>query len=221
MKLSPQTITQVTLFAETIILFSIILMHLVKKSTNMVGLYLTQSLVVSCLLALSAIINHSTSFFMVALVIFVVKVVVAPRFFLSLIKKHRLRFATSCYLNMPLTLAGLTAIIAVTRSSLFSPLLELNPSNKEALLLSLSAMLMALFLIINRKGALSQMIGILSLENAIVSFALHAGLEQGPGLELGIMIDIIVWILIGTVFVSMIFKKFGSVDVTEMTNLKG
>jgi len=76
-------------------------------------------------------------------------------------------------------------------------------------------------MIINRKGALSQMIGVLSLENSIVSFAFTAGLEQKPGLELGITFDIFVWIIIATVFVSMVYKKFKTLDVTEMSRLKG
>jgi hydrogenase-4 component E len=58
------------------------------------------------------------------------------------------------------------------------------------------------------------------LENAIVSFATLAGLEQSPGLQIGIMFDIGVWIMIATIFVSMIYRQFGSLDVASMQHLK-
>ena len=92
--------------------------------------------------------------------------------------------------------------------------------NEHTLLLAVAMMLISVFLIINRKGALSQMIGVLSLENGIVSFACLAGLEQTPGLQLGIIFDILVWVIIATVFASMVYKQYGSLDVTAMTHLK-
>jgi len=45
-------------------------------------------------------------------------------------------------------------------------------------------------------------------------------LEQSPTLQLGIIFDIAVWIVISTVFTSMIYQHFGSLDVTEMKSLK-
>jgi len=85
-----------------------------------------------------------------------------------------------------------------------SALAQLAIEGRNLLLLSVATIMISLFLIINRKGALSQMLGILSLENGIVSFALFAGLEQNPGLQLGITFNILIWIIIATVFISMI-----------------
>ena len=67
---------------------------------------------------------------------------------------------------------------------------------------------------------MSQIIGILSLENGIVAFALFSGLEQSPALQIGIMFDLLVWVIIAAVFISMIYKQFGSLDVTELKHLK-
>ncbi len=93
------------------------------------------------------------------------------------------------------------------------------PEGINLLLLNVATIMISLFLSINRKGALSQMLGILSLENGIVSFALSAGLEQNPGLQLGITFNILIWIIIATVFISMMFRQFGSLDVTTMKKL--
>jgi hydrogenase-4 component E len=212
---------QILSIAELLIFLSVIAMHLAKKSIYAVYFYTAQSILISLLLIISAASNNSAPLLLVAVIIFIVKALIAPGFFMKLIKKHRLKFSASTYLNLPMTLAGLTLITAATYSKFFDPLVTLNPTNESAILTSVAVMFISLFLIINRKGALSQMIGVLSLENAIVSFAFAAGFEQGPGLELGIIFDIFVWIIIATVFVSMIYKKFETLDVTEMTHLKG
>ena len=125
----------------------------------------------------------------------------------------------STYLNTPITVLIIAALVAFTQTDVFRPLAQLAADGSNLLLLSVATIMISLFLIINRKGALSQMLGILSLENGIVSFALFAGLEQNPGLQLGITFNILIWIIIATVFISMIYRQFGSLDVTTMKKL--
>lgn len=207
-------------FFETLIFLSVIFMHLSKKSASVIYLYMIQSFIVAILLFNSFVKDLSFALLFVAIIIFGIKVIIAPYFFFGLVKKHQLKFSSSTYLNGPSALIVLAVLTAITYSHLFRPLSALSPNNENSLLLAVAMMFISIFLMINRKGALSQMIGILSLENGIVSFASFAGLEQSPGLQLGILFDILVWIIIATVFTSMIFKQFGSLDVTTMRHLK-
>ena len=206
-------------FLEAIIFASVIFIHLSRKNSSVILLYRAQSLVVALFLLSSALKESSLILGLVALAVFTVKVIVAPFFFHNLIKKYQLKFSVSTYLNGPTTLVVLALLTAITYSSFFSPLVILSKENFNALLLALATILISVFVIINRRGALSQMIGILSLENAIVSFAFLAGLEQNAGLQLGITFDILIWVIIATVFSSMIYKQFGTMDVTTMKHL--
>ncbi len=207
-------------FLEAVIFASVIFMHLTRKSSSAIILYMVQSLVISVLLFWSAIEESSWLYMFVALAVLAVKVIIAPYFFHNLTKKNQLKFSASTYLNEPLTLIVLAALTAFTYSDLFRPLTILARQNEKALLLAVATILVSVFLTINRRGALSQMVGILSLENAIVSFAFLAGLEANPGLQLGIIFDILVWVIIATVFASMIYRQFGTLDVTSMEHLK-
>jgi hydrogenase-4 component E len=155
-----------------------------------------------------------------AIMTFLVKVIAAPFFFLRFIKKHRLQFSVSTYLNGPMTLIVLALLIAFPYSHFFKPLAAISPGNKDALLLSMSMIFVSIFLTVNRKGALSQMVGILSMENAIVSFAYVSGLETTAGAQAGILFIIFIWIIIASVFASMIYHYFGSLDVSKMKHLK-
>ncbi|MFA6161533.1 MAG: hypothetical protein WCT54_00640 [Patescibacteria group bacterium] len=199
--------------------FTIVLLHLVRKNSSIAALYGIQSLVIVILLVGTYFETGDGWSLLIALLTLVVKVILAPAFIFRLLKKHDLKFLVSSYVNVPLTLVIVTMLTAVAHSNLFAPLVQIIPANQQLLSLALSALFISLFLIANRKGALSQIVGILSLENSIVAFALFAGLEQLPILQVGILFDISIWIAIATVFMSMLYRHFGSLDVSEMKNL--
>ena len=207
-------------FLIIIIFLTVVFLHVSKKNSTAITLYLIQSLAITAVLLVSFFGTYSILLLAVALLTFTVKAIIAPLFFSRLVKKHQLKFSASTYMNAPTTLIMVAILTAITSSHLFAPLVSIIPANEKILSLSMAVILIAFFLIINRKGAISQMIGILSLENGIVSFAIFSGLEQAPGLQAGIMFNIFIWIMIATMFASMIYKQFGSLDVTEMKSLK-
>jgi len=212
--------SQFLFFLETVLFLSVIFMHLAKKNFAVIFLYALQSFIVTFILFSSSLKEDSLLLMAVATATFFVKVVIAPCFFFGLMKKHRLQFSVSTYLNGPMTLIVLTLLTAFSYSHFFRPLTILSPYDGNALLLAVGMILISLFLIVNRKGVLSQMVGILSLENAIVSFAYITGLEASAGAQVGILFDILVWIVIATGFASMIYRHFGSLDSSAMQHLK-
>jgi hydrogenase-4 component E len=165
--------------------------------------------------------KHSISLLMVALLTLIVKAVMAPGFFIRLIGRHKLTFTVSSYTSMPVTLIIVALITTLANSHLMTPLTTLSPKYYAALpVMALASIFISLFVMVNRKGALSQIIGILSLENSIVAFAILSGLEQAATLQLGILFDIVVWLIIATVFISMVYRHNGSLEVTTMRHLK-
>lgn len=207
-------------FSLTLFFITIVFLHVAKKKFGIAIIYGVQSFATLLLLINSFIETRSVSLFLVALLVLIIKVILTPVFIIQLIKKHELKFSVNTYINMPLTLVIVAVLTAIAYSNTFAPLVNIIPANKQFLSLALSAFFISLFLVVNRKGALSQIIGILSLENSIVAFAFFAGLEQSPALQMGIIFDLFVWFIIATIFISMIYKHFGSLDVTEMKHLK-
>lgn len=204
----------------TLFFATIVLLHIVKKKSVLAIIYGIQSFAIVLLLISSFLHTGAVSLLLIALLVLVVKVILAPLFITRLIKKHDMKFLVGTYANTPLTLIIVAVFVAIAHSKVFLPLVDIIPANRELLSLVLSALFISLFLLVNRKGALSQIIGVLSLENSIVAFGLLAGLEQTPALQIGIIFNLSVWIVIATIFISMIYKHFGSLDVTEMTHLK-
>jgi len=203
------------------IFLTLVFLHLSKKNLSAAIVYGIQSAAVIVILFNSFLETHSIYLLLLVLLTLVIKIILAPLFFIRLIKKHELSFSASTYLNTPLTLIVISVLTFVAHSQKLAPLTNIIPANNTLLSLALSAIFISLFLIVNRKGALSQIIGVLSLENSIVAFVVFAGLEQSPALQAGILFNIFIWIIIATVFASMIYEHFGSHDVTSMKKLKG
>jgi hydrogenase-4 component E len=215
-----QLAPQVLLALATIVFAASVFLHLTRKNSTAVSLYIAQSSAIACLL-ISASFERLSPLLALAIVsTLAVKLIIAPFFFFRLIRRHQLKFSASTYLNMPLTLATIAALVALVQTDIFRPLASLAVTGQTALMTTpIATMLISLFMMINRKSALSQMIGILSLENGIVAFAMFAGLEQSPALQLGITFNILIWIMIATVFATRIHRQFGSLDVTVMKEL--
>jgi len=211
---------QILFFLETMLLVSVIFMHIAKKNFTIILLYTAQSLIITIALFSSALKEASLLLMAVALATFLLKVVIAPRFFLGLMKKHQVQFSVSTYLNTPMSLIVLAFLIMFSHSHFFRPLTILAVHNEASLLLAMAMINISIFLIVNRKGVLSQMVGILSLENAIVSFAYISRLEAAPDAQIGILFAIVVWIVIASSFASMIYWHFGSLDTSAMRHLK-
>jgi hydrogenase-4 component E len=214
-------LTSQSLFILEMLLFaSVIFMHFAKKNVELIFLYAAQSLFIVVALFASSLKQASALLITVTVLTFLVKVIIGPYLSWRLTRRYKLQFSIKTYLNVPVTIIVLALLTAFAYSSLFRPLTILIPGNTNALLLAIGMIFISIFLIVNHKGALSQIFGVLSLENAIVSFAYLAGLEASAGLQLGILFDILVWILIATVFSSMIYLHFGSQDTSAMQHLK-
>jgi hydrogenase-4 membrane subunit HyfE len=195
-------------------------LHVVKKNLNAAVLYGLQSFAVVSLLVLSLLQHVSVELALITTMTLAVKVILAPTFFMRLIKRHQLKFAVSTYANVPATLFAVTLTLLLAASAACAPLTNIVPAYHGYLVLTLFSLFASILLMANRKGVLSQAVGVLSLENSIVAFAIFAGLEQSAILQLGIMFDIMVWMIIAVVMVAMVFRHTGSLDVTNMKNLR-
>ncbi|MCL5017389.1 MAG: hypothetical protein M1155_01860 [Patescibacteria group bacterium] len=207
-------------FLLEIVFGTIVLLHITKKNVGAALAYGLQSLAITAILFGYFFETSNLSLLFIALLVLIVKVILAPVFFIKLIQKHELTFSVSTLISQIKTLIIIAVLTFFAHSQKFAPLTGIFPANQVLLSLAFSAMLLSLFLLINRKGALSQIIGILSLENSIVAFTIFAGLERSPALQLGIIFNIFIWLIIAIVFVSMIYKHFGSLDITTMNKLK-
>ena len=204
---------------DTIAFLSAVFMHLVKRSRSLVRLYALQSLAVSATFFLLGFIGDDRSLMTVAAIIFLVKVIVAPVFFVKIARKLSGSSSTNNYLGTPMTLLVLTGLVLFAFSKVFLPLSAIYPQAFVSVALNIALILISIFLLINRRGVFAQMVGMLSLENSIVLFAAFLWLRHPLPLEIGMIFDIVIWMVIASFFLGMIYRQFGTLSTADMKRL--
>jgi hypothetical protein len=118
-----------------------------------------------------------------------------------------------------LTLVVVMALVILSYSKIIIPLGVLTPEMLGLFSLNLSMVLTSIFLLINRRGIFTQIVGILCLENSIVFLSTIIGAKQPVGLEIGMLFDIALWIVVAMVFISMIHTQFGTLSTAPLKKL--
>ena len=103
--------------------------------------------------------------------------------------------------------------------------LRLAPGLKQAPFVLLESAIflifVGLFLIIGRRKALMQVIGYLVLENGIFVFGVITVVETPLLVELGVLLDAFVAVFVMGIAIFHINREFGSIDVDQLSALRG
>lgn len=208
------------LFLEMAIFLAVVFMHIARKNYTLIFAYVFQSIAVALMLLFVGFNANSISLIALSVLTFLIKVTGAPKFFSKLIGKEPLSVATTSYLSLPVTLAIILGLTVFAKSFIFAPLLSIFPSTSQAIAFAISGIFSSLFLAINRRGVFPQLVGILSFENEMVAFGVLAGVEQAPAIEIGVLFDILLWIIASSILITFVLSHFGSLNTTEMNKLK-
>jgi hydrogenase-4 component E len=94
------------------------------------------------------------------------------------------------------------------------------PAVSRILSVSIAMMLIGLFIMMTRKKALTQIIGLLTMENGVFLSGLSITYGMPLIVEVGIFFDILVAVLILGVFVFRINKTFESISIDALRSLR-
>jgi hydrogenase-4 component E len=195
---------------------------IIRRSLSaQVRMFAAQSVVLSALAAVVAFFARSMELFGVAVVLAIVKVVVIPKVFNRAIAKIGMQRSVAPYLGTSATL-GVCAGLVVFAFYIMAPVTASSRlPTADGIPLAFAAVLIGLFTTVNRKRALTQILGFLMLENGVFLTALLATYGIPLIVEMGVFLDLLVAVLILEVFIYRITENFDSLEVKFMGVLKG
>lgn len=205
------------LICEVTLLVTAIFMNITRKNTSVVSIYAVQSLALVVMLTGQAFQLKSIDLYLLALAMLAVKVIFVPHLFRSFIKRRHEPISSGTYLSSSLTLATLLFLVIFVQSGVFAPA---SLSTSSPILLLIDSGLMSFFMAVNRKGAILQIIGILSLENSIFAMGHFLDPRMAGSLELGILFDVLFWAIIASTYLRMVYSHNRSLDVASLRKLK-
>lgn len=179
-----------------------------------------QSFVLALLSMLIAAYSESLELLGVGVALVVVKGITIPRVLNRAVANIGLQRAAAPYLGTApaLIICGVLTIIAFY---VMTPIAASNPlPTADAMPLAFAGVLVGFFIMVNRRRAVTQILGFLMLENGIFLLALLATYGVPFIVEMGVFLDVLVAVLIMEVFVYHIKDNFDSIDVGELGKLK-
>src|SRR3972149_270490 len=197
-----------------------ILLIVRTRLEGQVRVFALQSLVLALLAEMIALYSGSLELLAVGVALVVVKGVMIPRVLNRAVAIIGLERVAAPYLATApaLIICGILTIIAFY---VMTPIAASNPlPTADAIPLAFAGVLIGFFIMVNRRRAVTQILGFLMLENGIFLLALLATYGVPFIVEMGVFLDLLVAVLIMEVFVYRIKDNFDSIDVGALGKLK-
>jgi len=186
-----------------------------------IRLYGLQSLLLGVLALALAIGEHRPHLLATAVLTIALKALFIPWFLMRIVDRVGIHREIEPFVNVP---ASLLVCLALTVLGYRVGNGLVDPGDDTAhhvIGASLSMLLVGLFLMVTRKKAITQVLALLTVENAIFLAALGATSGMPLVVELGISFDVILAVAVLGVLVSRIVNRFESMDVSRLSKLKG
>ena len=210
----------ILLFLISLIIMMSFLMLMQTRIFNLVKLLILQNIVLTAYILCQTSVHPGLELYLSLGITFIIKVIILPWALWMLVTYLKLTQHIEPLINKPtLQLVGIFLVIfALLLWHQIEP--AIGQQSVVSFSLSLANSLLALLLIIFRRNAISQVIGLLILENSI--FLLSITLTQGfPWLvELGIGFDVLIGAMIFGLFLIRIRMTHGSLQTVHLEKLK-
>ena len=192
-----------------------------KALFTTIRLYGVQSLLLAIVATTIAISESRHELFVTAALTVVLKTILIPWFLMGTVDRIGIHREIEPFLNVPVSLLiclGLT-VVGYRVSTGFEE--GAQQVTHHLIGVALSLLLIGLFLMVTRKKAITQILALLTVENAV--FLVAVGVTTGMPLvvEFGIAFDVILAVLVLGILVQRIVGRFESMDVSRLSNLKG
>jgi len=191
-----------------------------RRILSLVHLYTAQGVTLVLATLTVAGLTQQPDLYVSAALTLVLKVIVIPFGLHRIIDRMNVRWDVEPLLNIPMTmLAGI--VLVVFSFNLATPISQLSASVARATLgIALACVLLSFMMMIVRAKAIPQVIGFLAMENGLF-FAATAATNGMPMIvELGIALDVLVGVLILSVFMFQIREQFDSLDIQHLEQLR-
>ncbi len=199
---------------------TLLLMAAAKRISTCVVLFAAQCAIITAQILAIGYVHRSVEAFAVAGLVFVVKVVAIPYALIWIIREiktvREVQSSTTAAQSVFIT-AGLILM------SFFAvqPYARALRVDENMLAASIALVLTGAFLMVSRKKALMQVVGLLVLENGIFLAALITTFGMPLIIEIGIAFDLLMGVFLMGLFVFRIRDTFDHLDVSKLRRLRG
>lgn len=199
---------------------TVLLLVVARRISTCILLFAAQSAIIAAEVFSTGYQEKLAEAYIVGVLVLVIKAVLIPRVFFRLVE--RLKTARDVKASTTSTQSVFIAATMVYLAYVAVRSYGLTVHVPEdALAAAVALILTGAFLMVSRKKALMQMLGLLVLENGIFLAALLTTFGMPLVIEIGIFFDILIGLLLMGIFTFRIRDTFDHLDVSKLRRLRG
>ena len=202
------------------VFITVLLMAAAKRISTCIGMFSLQCAVITAQIVAAGHAHHSAEPFLVAALVLVVKVIAIPYALFRIVdrlKASREVMASTTSAQSVFIVAGLILLSFL----LAGPYVRTLQVDGQMLAAAVALVLTGCFLMVSRKKALMQVMGLLVLENGIFLAALTTTFGMPLVIEIGVFFDLLMGVFLMGLFVFRIRDTFDHLDVSRLRRLRG
>lgn len=162
--------------------------------------------------------NH---IYFAALITFFVKGFLVPGVLLFTLRKIAVVPKVEIFLNMRINIIIAIILMIISFYVVTPDLLLGNPLARNGLPIATSLVLLGLFIMISRKKALMQVVGLITMENGLYLMTVSTIYGMPLLVELGMFFDLLVGVIIMGILSYRINQTFDTINTAKLNKLRG
>ena len=206
--------------AAVLLFMTVLVMAAAKRISTCILFFSAQCAVMTALILAMAYVHHSAEAYVIAAMVLVVKVLAIPYALSRIVKSLQAPREVTASTSSAQSVFIASGLIMLSFFAIAPYARELRV-DENMLAAAVALVLTGAFLMVSRKKALMQVIGLLVLENGIFLAALTTTFGMPLIIEIGIFFDLLMGVFLMGLFVFRIRDTFEHLDVSKLRKLRG
>ena len=207
------------LLAGGMVLVSFMLLYQ-DRMHGLLNVFALHALVLALSVAWEALVQHAPHLFITAAIALVVKAIIIPLALHRIVRRLDIHRSVETVVGIgPTMLAGM-GLVALSTALMLRVTGEADALARQDLAFALSVVLLGLLMMVSRRNAISQVVGLMSIENGLILAA--AGAKGMPlVVEISVAFSVLVAFIVIGIFLFRIRERFDTVDVQALDRFRG
>jgi hydrogenase-4 component E len=204
----------ILVFLSGTLLIATVVLVVKRDFSGWIQAYRYQTIILTIITGVIGYVTNNWEIYIAAIITFSLKAVIVPRLLTKVTEKISYDFKNEAkpYLSIRMSLVLSTILVALSYFLTQQIKLGEDVIATSFLPVSISLLLIGLLIMVGRKIALNQIVGLLILENGLFLFVLSLTHGISLVIEIGIFIDILVGIVISSILIHRIGYTFDNID---------
>ncbi len=210
-------------YAIGVVLVVSILMSGCHRLETMVKFFAVQSFGLILILLFAGFIHNNPGTITFCAITFLAKCILIPAILLKVLDSIHIDRQIETYVSLPTSML-ITCILTALVFEVIPNIgieKEVHVLSSGLLGTSISMILIGLFIMMTRKKAFTQVLGLYVMENGIFALTIDTIFEMPHVVEMGIFLDLLIGAIVMGVWIYRIRQSFETINVEEMRGLKG